>query len=112
MPMSGVAFILYTFYMVTDPPTTPGTTRNQIFFGASVGDRVRPVDGLAHRLRPVLRADDREHDPRRVLVRSRVGGVALPGGSASPRISRATDRFAAAGAGDGTRGRGYDARVK
>ena len=34
--MSGVAFILYTFYMVTDPPTTPGTTRNQIFFGASV----------------------------------------------------------------------------
>jgi hypothetical protein len=36
MPISGVAFILYTFYMVTDPPTTPGTTRNQIFFGASV----------------------------------------------------------------------------
>jgi enediyne biosynthesis protein E5 len=36
MPMSGVAFILYTFYMVTDPPTTPGTTRNQIFFGSSV----------------------------------------------------------------------------
>jgi hypothetical protein len=36
MPMSGVAFILYTFYMVTDPPTTPGSTRNQIFFGASV----------------------------------------------------------------------------
>jgi enediyne biosynthesis protein E5 len=36
MPMSGVAFILYTFYMVTDPPTTPGTTRSQVFFGASV----------------------------------------------------------------------------
>jgi hypothetical protein len=36
MPMSGVAFILYTFYMVTDPPTTPGNTRGQIFFGASV----------------------------------------------------------------------------
>jgi Na+-translocating ferredoxin:NAD+ oxidoreductase RnfD subunit len=36
MPMSGVAFILYTFYMVTDPPTTPSTTRNQIFFGSSV----------------------------------------------------------------------------
>jgi hypothetical protein len=36
MPMSGVAFILYTFYMVTDPPTTPGGTRAQIFFGASV----------------------------------------------------------------------------
>ncbi len=36
MPMSGVAFILYTFYMVTDPPTTPGNTRGQILFGASV----------------------------------------------------------------------------
>ncbi|MBO0858052.1 MAG: RnfABCDGE type electron transport complex subunit D [Chloracidobacterium sp.] len=36
MPMTGVAFILYTFYMVTDPATTPGTTRGQIIFGASV----------------------------------------------------------------------------
>jgi hypothetical protein len=36
MPMSGVAFILYTFYMVTDPPTTPGSPRAQILFGASV----------------------------------------------------------------------------
>ena len=35
-PMTGVAFILYTFYMVTDPATTPGTTRGQIAFGASV----------------------------------------------------------------------------
>jgi hypothetical protein len=37
MPMSGVAFILYTFYMVTDPPTTPGNSRGQFLFGASVG---------------------------------------------------------------------------
>ncbi len=36
MPMTGVAFILYTFYMVTDPPTTPGSTRGQIAFGAAV----------------------------------------------------------------------------
>lgn len=36
LPMTGVAFILYTFYMVTDPPTTPSTTRGQIAFGASV----------------------------------------------------------------------------
>ncbi len=36
MPMTGVAFILYTFYMVTDPPTTPGSTRGQIIFGAAV----------------------------------------------------------------------------
>lgn len=36
MPMSGVAFILYTFYMVTDPATTPSSTRGQIYFGAGV----------------------------------------------------------------------------
>jgi hypothetical protein len=36
MPMSGVAFILFTFYMVTDPPTTPSSTKGQVLFGASV----------------------------------------------------------------------------
>jgi len=36
MPMTGVAFILYTFYMVTDPATTPGTLRGQCIFGFSV----------------------------------------------------------------------------
>ena len=36
MPMVGVAFILFTFYMVTDPATTPTTVRGQIMFGASV----------------------------------------------------------------------------
>ncbi|MCA9186645.1 MAG: hypothetical protein KDA99_13550 [Planctomycetales bacterium] len=36
MPMTGVAFLLFTFYMVTDPPTTPSTTQGQIVFGASV----------------------------------------------------------------------------
>lgn len=35
-PMTGVAFILFTFYMVTDPATTPSSTRGQILFGASV----------------------------------------------------------------------------
>jgi enediyne biosynthesis protein E5 len=35
-PMTGVAFILYTFYMVTDPATTPKNWRLQIVFGASV----------------------------------------------------------------------------
>ncbi len=37
MPMTGMAFILFTFYMVTDPPTTPSTTKGQIAFGISVG---------------------------------------------------------------------------
>jgi enediyne biosynthesis protein E5 len=35
-PMTGVAFILFTFYMVTDPATTPSRTRGQILFGAGV----------------------------------------------------------------------------
>jgi hypothetical protein len=36
MPMTGMAFLLFTFYMVTDPPTTPSTTKGQMAFGASV----------------------------------------------------------------------------
>lgn len=36
IPMTGVAFILYTFYMVTDPATTPEGRREQIAFGLSV----------------------------------------------------------------------------
>lgn len=36
VPMTGVAFILYTFYMVTDPATTPEGRRDQIAFGISV----------------------------------------------------------------------------
>jgi hypothetical protein len=36
LPMTGLAFLLFTFYMITDPPTTPSTTRGQIFFGLSV----------------------------------------------------------------------------
>jgi hypothetical protein len=34
--MTGVAFVLFTFYMVTDPATTPERTGSQIAFGASV----------------------------------------------------------------------------
>jgi enediyne biosynthesis protein E5 len=36
LPMTGVAFVLYTFYMVTDPATTPSAPRSQVIFGASV----------------------------------------------------------------------------
>jgi enediyne biosynthesis protein E5 len=35
-PMTGVAFVLFTFYMVPDPGTTPTRARNQVCFGASV----------------------------------------------------------------------------
>ncbi|WP_433683444.1 enediyne biosynthesis protein [Nocardia sp. CA-119907] len=37
LPMTGIAFVLYTNYMITDPATTPFKKRDQIIFGASVG---------------------------------------------------------------------------
>jgi Na+-translocating ferredoxin:NAD+ oxidoreductase RnfD subunit len=36
VPMTGTAFILYTFYMVTDPATTPSAARGQVLFGTAV----------------------------------------------------------------------------
>jgi Na+-translocating ferredoxin:NAD+ oxidoreductase RnfD subunit len=36
LPMTGMAYLLYSFYMVTDPATTPDSTMGQILFGASV----------------------------------------------------------------------------
>src|SRR5215468_1435987 len=36
MPMTGVAFVLFTFYMVTDPATTPCVPRGQLMFGTLV----------------------------------------------------------------------------
>jgi hypothetical protein len=35
-PMTGVAFVLFTFYMITDPATTPFDKRRQVLFGLSV----------------------------------------------------------------------------
>ena len=35
-PMTGIAFLLFTFYMVTDPATTPVAPRAQFAFGAGV----------------------------------------------------------------------------
>ena len=35
-PMTAVAFVLFTNYMITDPGTTPAKARNQFMFGASV----------------------------------------------------------------------------
>lgn len=34
--MTGVAFVLFTNYMITDPGTTPAKPRNQFMFGSSV----------------------------------------------------------------------------
>jgi enediyne biosynthesis protein E5 len=35
LPMTGTAFVLYTFYMVTDPGTTPQQPASQVIFGMS-----------------------------------------------------------------------------
>ena len=36
LPITGMAFLLFTFYMVTDPATTPVLPRDQLLFGAAV----------------------------------------------------------------------------
>ncbi|MGB5768444.1 MAG: enediyne biosynthesis protein UnbU [Crocosphaera sp.] len=36
LPMTGVAFVLFTFYMISDPGTTPLQPKNQVIFGLSV----------------------------------------------------------------------------
>ncbi|GGM24431.1 MULTISPECIES: enediyne biosynthesis protein UnbU [Micromonospora] len=36
LPMTGVAFILFTNYMITDPGTTPTAPRRQVVFGMTV----------------------------------------------------------------------------
>lgn len=35
-PLTGMAILLFTLYMVTDPGTTPRTTGGQVFFGGAV----------------------------------------------------------------------------
>jgi hypothetical protein len=36
VPMTGTVFVLFTFYMMADPGTTPVSSRGQVAFGASV----------------------------------------------------------------------------
>lgn len=36
-PMTSVPFLLFTFYMITDPQTSPSSVRGQIVFGFSIG---------------------------------------------------------------------------
>jgi len=37
VPITGVPFVIFTFYMVTDPATSPNGSRGQIVFGISLG---------------------------------------------------------------------------
>jgi Na+-translocating ferredoxin:NAD+ oxidoreductase RnfD subunit len=36
VPLTGVSFLLFTFYMVTDPGATPSSSREQVVFGAAI----------------------------------------------------------------------------
>jgi hypothetical protein len=36
VPLTGVAMILFTFYMITDPQTTPSRPKSQILFGSAI----------------------------------------------------------------------------
>jgi len=36
VPMTGVAFVLFSFYMITDPATSPSAGRSQVLFGLAV----------------------------------------------------------------------------
>jgi len=46
LPMTGVAFVLFTFYMVTDPATTPCMPRGQLLFGGLVAMTYGVLVGL------------------------------------------------------------------
>jgi Na+-translocating ferredoxin:NAD+ oxidoreductase RnfD subunit len=35
-PLTGIAFVLFTFYMITDPQTSPTIPRNQVIYGAGI----------------------------------------------------------------------------
>ena len=35
-PLTGVSFLLFTFYMVTDPGATPSNSREQVLFGSAI----------------------------------------------------------------------------
>jgi len=43
--MTGVAFVLFTNYMITDPGTTPMAGRAQFMFGASVATPIMDATG-------------------------------------------------------------------
>ena len=58
-----MAFLLFTFYMVTDPATTPSAPLEQLAFGGAVAATYGLLMAYARGLRPVLLAADRLLDP-------------------------------------------------
>ncbi len=84
LPVTGMAFLLFTFYMVTDPATTPSAPLRQFAFGGGGGGGLRPADAHARGLRPVLLAPRGLLDPRTgacvVGRRSKPGAIVRPSG--------------------------------
>ena len=86
-PMTGLAFVLYTFYMITDPGTTPEQPWSQVAFGAGVALTYGADRPVAPRLRLLLRADDRQRRPRPVSgVADVAAGVVVADRLAAARL--------------------------
>ena len=100
LPMTGMAFLLFTFYMVTDPATTPSAPVRQFAFGAAVAATYGLLMLCARGLRPVLLAPDSLLDPGN---RTGIAGVASKPGTIARRPAGAgsgLDRgFASSGSG-------------
>ncbi|HKO02641.1 MAG TPA: enediyne biosynthesis protein UnbU [Thermoanaerobaculia bacterium] len=90
LPMTGMAFVLFTFYMITDPATTPIDAPGQIGFGAAVAAiygvlvSLHVVFGLFFALTIVTACRGvRMMVSRAVIARERVvSGLAIEGTSA------------------------------
>jgi hypothetical protein len=94
MPMTGVAFILYTFYMVTDPATTPSTAREQVVFGAAVGF-VYGLLMVCHIVFAIFFALS-------IVCAARGGTLAMKAVLARPQPARKAESYARAAAGVGS----------
>ena len=64
LPVTGMAFLLFTFYMVTDPATTPRAPLPQFAFGVAVAAAYGVLDGGSRGVRTVLFAPHRLLAPR------------------------------------------------
>ena len=54
VPITGVSFLLFTFYMITDPGATPSDKREQVIFGASTACGLLLTGSCTYRIRLLL----------------------------------------------------------
>lgn len=48
LPLTSIALVLFTFYMITDPQTSPSSTRGQVVFGVTIALAYAVVQELDH----------------------------------------------------------------